>query len=139
MRNRIQTIEPPGEIESQEGNMVIVRIKPQSACASCKSQSHCGIAENTDKLVEVDVAQGINYRKGEEVTITLEQNLGYKALLMGYMLPFLILVFVLVIMMAITGDELLSALTAITLMLPYYLLLYKFRDRVRKTFTFKLK
>lgn len=139
MRNRIQTIEHTGEVESQEGNVVIVRIKPQSACASCKSQTHCGIAENTDKLVEVDVAQGINYRKGEEVTITLEQNLGYKALLMGYMLPFLILVFVLVIMMAITGDELLSALTAITLMLPYYLLLYKYRDRVRKTFTFKLK
>ena len=139
MRNRIQTIEHPGEVERQEENTVIVRIKPQSACASCKSQSHCGIAENTDKLVEVDVSQGKTYMKGEEVTITLEQNLGYKALLMGYMLPFLILVFVLVIMMAITGDELLSALTAITLMLPYYLLLYKFRDRVRKTFTFKLK
>ncbi len=139
MRNRKETIEHPGEVEKQSGNIVIVRIKPQTACATCKSQSYCGIAENTDKLVEVKVSEGKTYQKGEEVTICLKQSLGYRALLMGYLIPFLILVFVLIIMMAITSDELLSALTAITLMLPYYLLLYKYRDKVRETFNFKLK
>jgi sigma-E factor negative regulatory protein RseC len=139
MEKRINNIEHPGIIEKLEPKIAHVRITQQSACASCHSKSYCGMGDNTDKVVEVSIQDQTNYNIGDEVTITLEQNLGYRALLMGYLIPFMILLAALIIVLQITNNEAIAALTALFLMLPYYFLLYKYRSKIRKTFTFKLK
>ncbi len=129
----------PGVVESIEGRKVTVRIESQSACGHCRAKSYCGMVESTGKLVEVFSEQADSYVPGQQVDVLLQRSLGYRALLMGYMLPFLILLMSLFGMYFLSGDEGLSALVALLLMVPYYALLYRYRDKLRKTFHFSVR
>ena len=58
------------------------------------------------------------------------------ALLLGFGLPFLVLVGVLVVVLQMTGNELWAALAGLLSLAPYYLLLYFFRNRLRDKLSF---
>jgi sigma-E factor negative regulatory protein RseC len=97
------------------------------------------MSEVSEKIVEVGLREDDQIGQGEQVTITLERSLGFRALFLGYMLPFLILLVSLFVLVSLTGNEGLSALTAIALMAPYYALLYRFREKIRSRFRFRIK
>ena len=131
-------IKHPGIVESVNGNTVVVRIESQAACGHCQAKSHCGMVESADKLIEVSDRRASAYTVGQEVVVTLRQSLGYKALMLGYIIPFLILLVALFAITLSTGKEALAALVAVLLMVPYYGLLYRYRQKLRKTFHFEL-
>ncbi|MBW6497769.1 MAG: SoxR reducing system RseC family protein [Bacteroidales bacterium] len=139
MQESIRNIEHPGIVDHVEGREAFVRIQPQSACGSCHSKSHCSMSEVSDKVVEVSLNPQEQLTAGQPVTITLERSLGFRALFLGYMLPFLILLVSLFVLVSLTGNEGLSALIAIALMAPYYFLLYRFREKIRNKFRFRIK
>ncbi len=140
MSDRSENIEHPGIIDRIEGKRVWVSIQPQSACGNCHSKSYCGMAEVAEKIVEVQPpAPGTTLEKDQHVIISLKKSLGYRALFLGYLLPFVILLLSLIILISITGNEALSALTAIMLMVPYYLILYINRDKIKASFRFFIK
>ena len=132
-------IKHPGTVESVHGNTVVVRVESQAACGQCHAKSHCGMVESADKLIEVSHQNASEYKPGENVIITLKQSLGYRALLLGYIIPFLILLLALFAITLSTGREALAALVAVLLMIPYYVLLYRYRHKLRKTFHFELE
>lgn len=129
----------PGVVEAIEGRKLTVRIESQSACGHCRAKSYCGMVETTGKHIEVFSDRPESFAEGQQVEVLLQRSLGYRALLMGYMLPFLILLLSLFGMYYLSGNEGLSALVAILLMLPYYALLYRHRDKLRKTFHFSVR
>jgi len=43
-----------------------------------------------------------------------------------------------VVVLEVTGDELLGGLAALGMLVPYYLLLYFFRERIKKSFSFTI-
>ncbi len=139
MQESIRNIEHPGIVDHVEGRQAFVRILPQSACGSCHSKSYCSMSEVSEKVVEVSLNPQEQLSAGQPVTITLERALGFRALFLGYMLPFLILILSLFVMVSLTGNEGLSALIAIALMAPYYFFLYRFREKIRSRFRFRLK
>jgi len=51
----------------------------------------------------------------------------------------MILLSSLILLLAITGSETLSALTSILLMVPYYLILYVNKDKIKASFRFFIK
>ena len=139
MSDRGENIEHPGIIEKFENGRLWVSIQPQSACGNCHSKSYCGMAEVAEKIVEVQPPVGRSFKTGDPVTISLKKSLGYKALLLGYLLPFLILITSLILILVLTGSEALAALISIMLMAPYYLILYTRRDLIRSAFRFYIK
>lgn len=133
-------IEHPGIIDKVEENRIWVAIQPQSACGNCHSKSYCGMAEVAEKIVEVQSPpKGKSYAQGQHVTIRLKKSLGYRALFLGYLLPFLLLISSLIITLGITRNEALSALIAIALMIPYYYILYLKKDQIKSSFRFFIK
>ncbi|MBW6478552.1 MAG: SoxR reducing system RseC family protein [Bacteroidales bacterium] len=140
MSDRRENIEHPGIVDRIDGKRVWVSIQPQSACGNCHSKSYCGMAEVAEKIVEVQSpAPGITLEQGQHVIISLKKSLGYRALVMGYLLPFVILLLSLIILLSITGNEALAALASILLMVPYYLILYSKRDKIKASFRFFIK
>jgi sigma-E factor negative regulatory protein RseC len=137
MGKPVENIEHPGVIERIDGKKIWVSIMPQSACGNCHSKSYCGMAEMAEKIVEV---ASLDYEKtymvGQKVTVQLRKSLGYKALLLGYLIPFLIILLTLIITLAITNNELLSALISIFAVVPYYYFLYLNREKIRTSFRF---
>ena len=71
--------------------------------------------------------------------ISLEESMGFKAVFLAFILPFLFMVGALVGVSAITHDEPLAALAGIIVLIPYYWVLFTRKDRLKKQFQFKLE
>lgn len=125
-----------GVVESVEDGCVHVRIVQTSACAACKVAGYCNASESKEKLVDVYTADTQRYSIGQAVTVMASRQVAAHALLLGFGLPFLVLVGVLVVVLQMTGNELWAALAGLLSLAPYYLLLYFFRNRLRDKLSF---
>ncbi len=129
----------PGKIIRVEKNKVEVRILSQSACASCHAKGHCSVSDVEEKIVEVIPEAGRIFKEGETVDLIMKKGLAPKAVLLGYVFPFLVVLLALFILVYATGDEGLSALISLGLLIPYYVIMYTMRDKLQKTFVFSIR
>ena len=130
-------VEQQGTVEEVAGHKVFVRIRQISACGDCHARSMCSMTEMEDKLIEAD-DNSLNLHQGDTVNITMKRSMGNKAVLLGYMIPFLLLIIVLLVLSATHVKEGVIGLAAVAILLAYYTILHLFRDRLKKSFTFTL-
>jgi len=133
----IVNIEHTGRIKEKNGNSLIVSIIPHSACATCSVSGACSESNNVEKLVEITDFYG-NYEVGDTVEVSYAQALGFQALFLGYIFPFLLLIITLAITYSFTGNEGLAGLFSLLILVPYYFGLYLTRDKIRKKFSFQI-
>lgn len=132
-----KSVEHKGRIDSIEGNKITVSFLAMSGCASCHAKGVCTAADMQEKAIEVfDYTN--QYQIGEEVNVTLKQSLGFRALFLGYVLPFILVLFILIILTIVTENEAISGIGSLSVLVPYYLILYLSKDKIRKKFTFTL-
>ena len=134
-----QKISHSGIIECIVGDTVKVRIVQTSACASCKVAGHCNAAESKVKIVDVKCADSSSYQTGQSVVVSASKDVANKALLLGFGMPFLLLVCVLMLVLHLTANEGVAALSALGSLLPYYGLLWLLRDRIQSQISFHLE
>ncbi len=133
-------IKHQGTVEHIEGTHVQVRIIQTSACSSCSAKSLCHSSESKEKLIDIYDADTTSLIIGQEVTIYGTTSMGMRAVGLAFGIPFLILIAVLVLCYKMTlGNELVSALVALMSLIPYYIFVYAIRNRIKKTFAFKIK
>jgi sigma-E factor negative regulatory protein RseC len=125
-------------VKEVNGTSLKAIIINQSACASCHASGGCSMADIREKEVEIDHFTG-HYSAGQEVSILLQETLGFKALLYGYLLPFILMLTILMAMFSLTGNELVAGLLALAILIPYYIILYFMRGRLKKIFKFELE
>ena len=129
-----------GVVESISEGCVQVRILQTSACAACKVAGHCHASESKEKIVDVlNVGDTSRLKVGDSVVVSASRDVANRALLLGFGLPFLILVSVLFIMLQLVSDEGLAALAALSALLPYYGLLYLLRDKIQQKMAFSIE
>lgn len=128
-----------GIIDSILGDRIKVRIVQTSACAACKVAGHCNAAESKVKVVDVVCSDSAGYTVGQEVVVSASKAVANRALLLGFGVPFLILLVILLVVLHLTSSEGVAALSAIGALLPYYLLLWVFRDKVQQGISFRLE
>jgi sigma-E factor negative regulatory protein RseC len=97
-------------------------------------------AENKEKTVDVyGIADTSLYRIGQEVNVTASMRVGMNAVLLAFVIPFVILLVVLFIGSRFIPDEAVVALLSIACLIPYYVGLYLMRSRLRERFTFRIE
>lgn len=133
------TIIHPGIIEKISGDKVFIRILSQSACSSCHAKAACTIADVEEKIIEAELDPAGNRKPGEEVMVKMEESMGHKAVLMGYVLPLIVLVGSIILFLSLFKNEGLAALLSILMLVPYYFALYLFRNRLKKEFRFRIE
>ena len=133
------TIKHQGIVENINGSHLQVRIIQTSACASCSVKGHCTSADTKEKLVDVADADAASYQPGDRVWVTGELSMGVMAVLLAFVLPFLVLIFSLFAFMAMWHDELVSALCSLGLLIPYYYILWLNKSRMGKKFSFSVR
>lgn len=133
------TIIHPGTIESIDGEKVFVRILSQSACSTCHAKGACSVSEIEEKIIEVEDHRTVSWKPGQQVMVMMEQSLGMKAVFLGYLLPLIVLVASVIIFLSILNNEGLAALLSLLMLVPYYLVLYFFRERLKKKFSFRIE
>ena len=129
----------PGIVEEITGDSIFVKILAMSACSSCHAKGMCSVAEIEEKVVEVGIERKKDIKEGQEVTVSMRKSQGGKAVFLGYIMPFLLLIGVLLVVLNLSGNEGLAGLSAIIILIPYYWLLYIFRDRLKRTFSFRIE
>lgn len=134
------------QIATHDG--VVVGVAPQkvkvemhvvSACASCKAHASCTFVDKAEKIVDVDTPEWKDYTVGDSVIVSVQEGLGLMAVLLAYIVPALLLIAVLAVTSIMSQSELLAATLPILIVVAYYLVLYAFRDRLQRKFSFGIE
>lgn len=145
-------------IALNEDGTALVRIVQASACAACKAKAMCASAESVEKEMRVvllgengkvktenDSTQSYttlhnptqSYHVGDEVEVMVQQKMGWKAVVLAYLLPFFVMLAVIFIGNALWNvrEEILGT-AALCAMAVYYIVLGLFKDKLQKEFSF---
>ena len=128
-----------GRIIDITPEITTIEIVSESACSSCHAKALCGLGEAKSKTVEVRTSAWNPHQIGDEVEVVLKKAMGYRAVFIAYGMPLVVLVVALLLLSAIGVGELWSGLGAIAAVAVCYLLIYIFRDRISKDYSFYLK
>jgi len=138
MSSKSNVIEHLGRVEAITATGIRVVIVSQSACSSCHAKGACTAADVSEKQVVISKPYH-NYSVGETVKVTMKQSLGYKALLLGYILPLVILLVSLFVFDGLGFSEGKTGLYSLAMLIPYYAIIYIFRKRIEKEFYFDIE
>ena len=116
----------------------MVTIVNQSACSTCHARGSCNVSDFQDKEIEISHFSQ-DYKPGQEVTVIFKESKGFTALFYGYILPFILVLSTLIAALSVTNDELVSGLFSLGVLIPYYIIIYFFRDQFKKVFNFEVE
>ena len=140
-------------IALNEDGTALVRIVQTSACAACKAKAMCASAESAEKEMTAVLLSDngrpmgygvldadkplLEYKVGDAVEVMVQQRMGWKAVVLAYLLPFFVMLAVMFIGKAIWAvrEEILGTV-ALCAMALYYLVLGMFKDKLQKEFSF---
>ena len=133
------TIKHQGIVENINGSHLSVRIIQTSACAACSVKGHCSSADSKDKIIDIIDTAASSYRVGEKVMVIGETSMGMMAVVLAFIIPFILLIFSLFLFMALMENELYSALLSLAILIPYYFILWLNKTRLKQKFSFTIK
>ena len=152
LQSKRKMIKHDGIIIALNGDGIArVRIVQTSACSACKAKAMCASAESKEKEMDVVLigdeamrlrGESMNYKVGDEVEVMVQQRMGWKAVVLAYLLPFFVMLAVMFIgngLLAM-GDgakrEAVLGTVALCAMALYYLVLGMFKGKLQKEFSF---
>ena len=124
------TIKHLGIVENIQGSHLSVRIVQTSACAACSAKGHCSSADSKDKIIDIIDTAASSYQVGEKVMVVGETSMGMMAVVLAFVLPFVLLIFSLFLLMAWIENELYAALLSLAVLI---------KTRLKQQFSFTIK
>ena len=134
-----QDVSHKGRIVRITPQTTTVAIEQHAACGQCHAAGLCGMADVTEKAVQVPTNPYASYGVGDEVEVVLKASMGMKAVWLGYFLPLVVLLGVIMGLVALGVAEVPAGLSGIGAVAVYYLLLWLFRNRLKKEYVFTIK
>ena len=135
----METVTHKGRIVEITPEFTTVQIVSEPACAACHAKGLCGVSEGTAKRIVVPTGAFDTWGVGDEVTLELKASMGHKAVLVGYGIPLVILVAVLLVTLRCGIGELAAGLSAIAAVAFYYLAIWLLRNVLRNEYLFNIK
>ena len=133
-----EVVQHSGVVARVEEHRVVVRITSRSACGSCAARQACGLAEATEKEVEIYTEQAAAYRVGDAVMVGVRKRIGGHAVLIAYVGALVVLVGVLVVATAMGLNEGLAVVVTLGAVAAYYGVLWLFRKKIEHTIQFTI-
>ncbi len=134
-----KTITHNGTVQEVKNGKALISVMTQSACVSCEIKGSCTLSDVKEKIIEVELREGQQFEKGKVVNVEMKQTAGTWAVLLGYFFPFLVVLGGLILFTASGLGQGTAGLLSLSLLVPYYLVLYFFRTAIRKRFTFRVE
>ena len=137
--NNTETISHEGIVTKITDDELEIKILSQSACAACHAKSACGMGEQAEKILTVPRPKGQSFQLDQKVNVKMAIGQGNKAAILAYLIPIILLLAVLFVCLGFGLGEGLSALISIVALIPYYIVLYLRRDKLKKTFEYTIE
>ncbi|MBE6209602.1 MAG: Fis family transcriptional regulator [Rikenellaceae bacterium] len=132
-------IEHKAVVVAVEGSVVEVEMTVEEACAGCRAKEICGVGTGERRVVAVHDSMAQYYEVGEQVSISIEEIMGVKAVIYTYIIPFFIMITLLLGLKAAEASDLVAGGSALLAAGLYYVVLWFFRSRLEKEIVFKIK
>ena len=130
-----ELIRHEGVVLSTDGTIARVAIMQTSACQGCKAQSMCLSSESQQRMVDAQMAEAM--QPGDRVEVMVHERLAWRAVLLAYVLPFVVMIAVIALLDAATDwSEAIVGTLSLCAIALYYLVLGAFRSRLQKQFSF---
>lgn len=126
-----------GEIVGISDGVVQVKIVQNSACGACDVRSACHLSEKKEKVLEI-VDSSSSFQPGEKVIIEGSTSTGLRAVFYAFVLPLLLLFFVIAVFLYAFDNEVVAVVSALAFLGVYYVILYFLRERFKNKFVFKI-
>jgi len=133
------TVKHEGLVSRIDDKFLEVKIVASSACAACHIKSACGMGESQEKTIVVPRPDGKPFELGQRVTITMAVSQGNKAALIAYFIPFVVLVATLLTLLSSGVSEVVSAVVSIASLMVCYLVIYAFKGKIEKKFSYEIE
>ena len=133
-----QRISHEGIITRIDKDNVQIKILSKSACASCNIKGACNMSEMKEKIIDIPRPKDKNLSIGQEVKISMGLGQANSAVIFAYVIPVILLVGMIFILNALKFDEGINALISIGSLVPYYLILYLFRNNLKRKFEYEI-
>lgn len=135
----MEQITHKGRIVAIDPEVTTIEIVAESACASCHAKGICGLGEEKVKQVLVRTSAWDPHNVGDEVEVVLKKAMGYKAVFIAYGMPLVVLFVALMVLNALGVGELYAGLGALGAVALCYLVIFLFRNKISKDYSFFLK
>ena len=130
-----ELIRHEGIVLSTDGKMAHIQIVQSSACSACKAKAMCSSSESQAK--EMDALMLEPMVAGDRVEVEVREHLAWRAVLLAYILPFVVMMVVIAVLELTTGlDEAVVGTLSLCAIALYYIGLSVFKHRLQKQFTF---
>lgn len=130
-----EMIRHEGVVLSTNGNMAHVEIVQTSACSACKARSMCMSSESQQKQMDVEMLEPMQV--GDRVEVEVRERLAWKAVLLAYILPFVVMMAVIAVLdMTTSWSEAIIGTLSLCAIALYYLILSAFKHKLQKQFSF---
>ncbi|MCG8700646.1 MAG: SoxR reducing system RseC family protein [Bacteroidales bacterium] len=136
--NQTSCIEQNAVIENITGSIARVKFNQHASCGSCSAKEICGSGENSENTVEVDIEDN-GYLIGDQVILSMKRTLALRAVLLAYVLPFVLLIATLVLLGLFKVHEAITGLASLLVLVPYFIFLARHKDYLKKTFIFSIR
>ena len=131
-----ETISHEGVVTKITDDELEIKILAQSACAACHAKSACGMGEQAEKILTVPRPKEKDFALNQKVNVKMAIGQGNKAAVLAYLIPIILLLAVLFACLSLGVNEGLAALISIVALVPYYIILYLKRDKLKKQFSY---
>lgn len=130
-----EEIRHKGVVLTTEGETARVEILQTSACAACKAKQMCMSAESQQKIIDAVMTEPM--KAGDQVEVVVREHLAWKAVLLAYVMPFVLMVGVIAALDYWTEwSEAVTGTLSLCVIALYYLVLSMFKHRLQKQFSF---
>jgi sigma-E factor negative regulatory protein RseC len=126
-----------GKVEKVEKHKVFVRIEQQAACSACHVRTACLASDKKEKIIEIDDDSG-SYSIDEQVVVSIQPGTGFLAVVTAFVIPLALVIVTLITGIGKSGNEAIGGLAGLLVLIPYYLILYVLRDKLKKKLVFTL-
>lgn len=134
-----ETISHEGIITEIGDDELKIKILSKSACAACHAKSACTMSDMAEKILTIPKPQNRDFQLMQRVNVSMKVSQGNKAAILGYLLPFALMMAVLFTLIGCGLGEGLSALCSLAALIPYYIMLYLRRDKLKKQFDYEIE
>ena len=123
-----------GIVREVKDRFARVEIVQQAACAACKAKAMCSASESKVKEIPAEMLEPMQV--GDCVVVALEKRLGWKAVLLAFVVPFCLLFALVGLLPRWIESEAVVGTIAIVSLAPYYLVLSLFRGKLEREYRF---
>ena len=128
-----------GIVTKINSDIIEVKIISKSACASCNIKTACNMSEMQEKTISIPAPKDKNLSIGQEVKISMGLGQANRAVIFAYVIPVVVLISMIFILSNLKIDEGINALISIGTLIPYYLILFLFKDKIKRKFEYEIQ